>query len=249
MDPRSVVDEVLRARIEAEYREMPGLSLTAAQAKRLWGLDSECCAQVLSELINSGFLRYRADGRYCRNTGEDSCHWHRRDERAEDDALHAGHADGSCSAAAVVSDHQRSGRFSDAREALAAILGAAARVDGSVLPCESERLEHTLSALPMFRGQSEQARHAMIERALSEPAGDDESLMHDATAALPSELRGTAFAIGIDVLLADGRLHASERRFVEQMRRLLHVRRSFARQVLGVLGTKNLVWTEARLQA
>ena len=55
---------------------------------------------------------------------------------------------------------------------------------------------------------------------------------------------GTAFAIGIDVLLADGRLRASELQFVVELRRLLRVRRSVARKMLGVLGTKNLVWTD-----
>ena len=34
----------LLLRIEGEYREMPGLSLTVSQAERLWGLDSSTCA-------------------------------------------------------------------------------------------------------------------------------------------------------------------------------------------------------------
>ena len=80
MNSRCVCDETLRARIEAEYREMPGLSLTAAQAGRLWALDGACCTQVLAELMDAGFLRCSADGRYRRNTGEDVCHWRRRVE-------------------------------------------------------------------------------------------------------------------------------------------------------------------------
>ena len=33
----------LLQRIERDYREMPGLSVTAPQAERLWNLDSTTC--------------------------------------------------------------------------------------------------------------------------------------------------------------------------------------------------------------
>ena len=52
-------------RIVAEYREMPGLSLTAAQAGRLFGLASDQCVTVLQALVAQGRLRRREDGRYC----------------------------------------------------------------------------------------------------------------------------------------------------------------------------------------
>jgi hypothetical protein len=35
--------ETVVFRIRAEYAEMPGLKLTAAQAQRLWGLDRQSC--------------------------------------------------------------------------------------------------------------------------------------------------------------------------------------------------------------
>lgn len=43
--------------IEAEYREMPGLSVTEAQAQRLWGLDNTTCRRVLDALVERGVLR------------------------------------------------------------------------------------------------------------------------------------------------------------------------------------------------
>lgn len=54
------------ARIQAEYVEMPGLSLTARQAARLWGLDRLRSEQVLSTLVNSGFLLCDRHGLYRR---------------------------------------------------------------------------------------------------------------------------------------------------------------------------------------
>jgi hypothetical protein len=55
-------------RIRGEFREMPGLTLTVAQARRLWSLDSSTCSAVLSELVESGFLCRRADGAYGRSS-------------------------------------------------------------------------------------------------------------------------------------------------------------------------------------
>ena len=53
-------------RVRGEFREMPGLTLTLAQAGRLWSLDAGTCADVLSHLVSTGFLCQRPDGAYCR---------------------------------------------------------------------------------------------------------------------------------------------------------------------------------------
>jgi hypothetical protein len=55
-------------RIRSEFREMPGLVLTVAQACRLWSLDVSTCTLLLSELIDSGYLCRKADGTFCRAT-------------------------------------------------------------------------------------------------------------------------------------------------------------------------------------
>ena len=57
-------DESLIARIRGEYREMPGLLLTFAQACRLWYVDAPTCATVLEQLVREGFLHRTADGAY-----------------------------------------------------------------------------------------------------------------------------------------------------------------------------------------
>ena len=56
----------LLQRIEGEYREMPGLNVTAPQAQRLWGLDSTTCSFVLTTLIDRGVLRRTTRGTYIR---------------------------------------------------------------------------------------------------------------------------------------------------------------------------------------
>jgi hypothetical protein len=58
--------DFLIARIQAEYREMPGLSLTEPQARRIWQLDRETCAEVLNLLVRAKFLRRNRRGMYVR---------------------------------------------------------------------------------------------------------------------------------------------------------------------------------------
>jgi hypothetical protein len=48
-------------RAQAEFREMPGLKLTEAQAARLWCFDSALCSAVLSTLVDRQFLKRTRD--------------------------------------------------------------------------------------------------------------------------------------------------------------------------------------------
>lgn len=52
--------------IEADYREMPGLTLTGRQAARLWALDPAQVERVLNELIRREFLTRDGRGAYRR---------------------------------------------------------------------------------------------------------------------------------------------------------------------------------------
>jgi hypothetical protein len=59
------MDEVLQ-RIQGEYLEMPGLRLTAAQARRLWGLERDVCDALL---VDARFLARTRDGAFIRLDG------------------------------------------------------------------------------------------------------------------------------------------------------------------------------------
>jgi hypothetical protein len=43
-------------RAQAEFLEMPGLTLTVPQAARLWHFDAAICTAVLSRLVEQRFL-------------------------------------------------------------------------------------------------------------------------------------------------------------------------------------------------
>jgi hypothetical protein len=52
--------------VQAEYAEMPGLSVTLPQAQRLWAVDQGMCEEVFSRLISVGVLRRTTKGRFVR---------------------------------------------------------------------------------------------------------------------------------------------------------------------------------------
>jgi hypothetical protein len=55
-------------RIRSEFREMPGLRVTLAQAARLWHLDPRTSESFLNALVVDGVLRRSADGAYVAST-------------------------------------------------------------------------------------------------------------------------------------------------------------------------------------
>jgi hypothetical protein len=60
-------EQELTRRVAAEYREMPGLSLTLTQAERLWSADRQACERAFRTLIARGSLRMTRNGRFVRS--------------------------------------------------------------------------------------------------------------------------------------------------------------------------------------
>ena len=58
--------ESMLHRVQSEYLEMPGLSLTASQAERLWGVTAEECEGLLARLVARRFLRRTRSGAFVR---------------------------------------------------------------------------------------------------------------------------------------------------------------------------------------
>jgi hypothetical protein len=56
--------ESLIVHIRGEYREMPGLRLTLAQACGLWHVDAATCETVLEQLVREALLHRTDDGAY-----------------------------------------------------------------------------------------------------------------------------------------------------------------------------------------
>jgi len=56
--------QTLIRRVRGEYLEMPGLSLTLAQACRLWQMDMRTCQAAFDALIAERFLGRTRDGAF-----------------------------------------------------------------------------------------------------------------------------------------------------------------------------------------
>lgn len=54
----------LEARVRCEFVEMRGFSPTVQQAARLFQINPDECGQLLTHLVEEGFLRQTPDGRY-----------------------------------------------------------------------------------------------------------------------------------------------------------------------------------------
>jgi hypothetical protein len=52
--------------MQGEFLEMPGLRLTEAQVRRLWGLDAASCDALLGTLVTEKFLFRTRDGAFMR---------------------------------------------------------------------------------------------------------------------------------------------------------------------------------------
>jgi hypothetical protein len=61
--------DYLARRVRNEYLEMPGLSLTLAQAQRMWQLRRTDCERLLATLVDSGFLARTSGGAFVRASG------------------------------------------------------------------------------------------------------------------------------------------------------------------------------------
>ena len=66
MAPEQVRDEAVLRRVQGEFLEMPGLRLTSAQARKLWGLDAASCEELLAALVEAKFLFQTRDGAFMR---------------------------------------------------------------------------------------------------------------------------------------------------------------------------------------
>lgn len=57
-------DEDVLRRVRGEFLEMPGMRLTAAQARRLWNLDAVQTEALLTALVETHFLSRTSDGAF-----------------------------------------------------------------------------------------------------------------------------------------------------------------------------------------
>ena len=125
-------------------------------------------------------------------------------------------------------------------EAFIALFIGAMDANGHVAREELARAHHLIWSTRRFRRKSGEAVGRLIDRMkrlLEEK--DATAVMEIAAKAIPGRLRPSAFAIVVDLLLADGRIDAQERRFLQRLALDLRIGSRKATETIDVLLVKN----------
>jgi tellurite resistance protein len=125
-------------------------------------------------------------------------------------------------------------------EALIALFVAAMNANLHVAPDEAARAHHLIWSTRHFRRKSGDTVGKLIQdmRALLQE-GDTDAVMDGAARAIPARLRPATFAVLADLLLADGRMDAQERKFLRTIGAKLQIKPETVRRVVDVVLLKN----------
>jgi tellurite resistance protein len=128
----------------------------------------------------------------------------------------------------------------DADDAFIALLIVAMDASGHVSAEEAARAHHIIWSTRRFRRRSGETVGRRIERvrSLIERHGSS-TIIEESARKIPSRQRRAAFAIAADLVLVDGRLERSERRFLERLAAQLRLSLATATRILDVIRIKN----------
>jgi len=130
----------------------------------------------------------------------------------------------------------------DVDEALLALLIGAMNANDHVSPEEGARAHNIIWSMRRFRRKSGETVERLIERMrqLIEEHGPERAVAA-AARALPARLRKSAFAVAADLVLTDGRLEGSERRYLIALGHDLTLDSKIINGILEVMRIKNAV--------
>ncbi len=124
--------------------------------------------------------------------------------------------------------------------ALVALFIGAMYANGHVTPHEAARAHHLIWSTRRFRRRSGEAVGRVIQQVRAEFERDEPAAVVAAAAArVPAALRPAAFAVVVDLLLDNGRIDPSERRFLRRLGSHLRLKTGVARRVVEVMLLKN----------
>lgn len=112
------------------------------------------------------------------------------------------------------------------------VLSAAMHTDEMSTEDKKRCLHGLLSRMHLFDGWTDEQYQHMFEKL-------DDMLKNQGMTALPIKLRPTAFALSVDVVLADGMVMDEEKDFLYTLQQLLEIENSLAQKILEVIIIKN----------
>jgi uncharacterized tellurite resistance protein B-like protein len=128
------------------------------------------------------------------------------------------------------------------REAFAAIVVGAFKADGRVAEEEAVRVNEIFNSTRLFRQPTAEPVHGVLERVVELfRVYGTEAIVGLAAEALPPELRPPAFAVAVDLVLADGNATAEERTFIDGLQELFKISDEDAIKIVDVIIVKNSI--------
>jgi hypothetical protein len=125
-------------------------------------------------------------------------------------------------------------------EALIALFIGAMNANDHVAADEAARAHHLIWSTRRFRRKSGETVGRLIEQMREFVATSDARVVVErATKAIPARLRPSAFAVLVDLLLADAKLEGKERRFLRELGSDLKLKPDTVQQILDVVVLKN----------
>ncbi len=130
--------------------------------------------------------------------------------------------------------------ISDKAEAFAGVAFAAIAVDRQIKDIELIYLQAIFSRMRLFEGWTVGQYKSLIEklRGILKKQGV-EALLDMSIQALPSKFYQTAFAISVDLVLADGVVTKEEKDFLYELQQRLDIDTDLATKIIGVIIIKN----------
>ena len=124
-------------------------------------------------------------------------------------------------------------------DALVAVAFCAAYADGTMDAEEDEELTEQLQSCRALSALDEPGlREAMMKAESIARKHGDEALLVQAAAALPAELRPTAFYLAVDIVVADDEVDSEERGFIAALQEKLGVPAGLASQIVDVVAIR-----------
>lgn len=125
-------------------------------------------------------------------------------------------------------------------EALIALFIGAMNANGHEAPDEAARAQHLIWSTQRFRHRPGEEVDRLIGRVRERLRdGNPQAIIDRAAVVIPVALRPAAFAVLVDLLLADGELERQEQAFLRGLASQLALTPKMARQIVDVILLKN----------
>ncbi len=125
-------------------------------------------------------------------------------------------------------------------QAFAAIVIGAIGADGRVGPTEAARVNQVFASTRLFAPPGAEALQPVIEHVMEafDVYGAD-AVVGLAAQVLPPPLHAAAFAVAVDLVLADGQAGQAERHYIDRLQELLQIDDAMAVKIVDVMLLKN----------